>query len=48
MNEIEARELLNRMTFDEKLKLFDFLIAINAMRIGKENGIKTKRAENSN
>lgn len=48
MNETEARELLNGMTFDEKLKLFDFLIAINAMRIGKENGIKTKRAENSN
>ena len=44
MNETEASDLLNGMTFDDKLKLFDFLIAINAMRIGKENGIKNEKS----
>ena len=36
MNESEVRELLNGMTFEEKLKLYDFLIAIKAMRTGEE------------
>lgn len=36
MNESEVRELLNGMTFEEKHKLYDFLIAIKAMRTGEE------------
>ena len=32
MNESEAREMLSQMTFEEKLKLYDLLIAMKAMR----------------